>query len=187
MDRLMNAKVKVLTVNAAAVGGAVDGTVGQDLEVSVLEEDLDVARGARDVAQVGGALRALRRGRGCGGARGHRQRRQEQAQRARPRAHRDPPRPWQPPRRRHCLITPLSVEARPRAARTPHSHCGTGPDCRSGRAMNWVRSRRLARVGVDVSIVALRRSVFVESSAPTVYVHITDSYFTLADDFICNK
>lgn len=96
--------IKRLTVNAVPVGGAVDGPVGQQLQVSVLEEHLYIPGRARDVAEVGRALRA-RVGRRRGGAAAQRQRGQQQAQRARAQPH-DAPRPWPPRPRRHCTPPP---------------------------------------------------------------------------------
>lgn len=95
----MNNKRLVLTVNAVDVCGAVDGAIRHQLQIAILEEHLYSARGAGDVAQVGGALRA-RLGRGRRRARRERQRREQQPQRARARDH-VAPRPWQPRGRRH--------------------------------------------------------------------------------------
>lgn len=109
---IQDQKSNILTVNAVAVCGAVDRAVGQQLEVSVLEEHLYVARGAGDVAEVGGALRARLRGRRRRRrARSQRQCREEKPQRARTQVH-GAPRPWPPRRRRHCTAEPGAMPPR---------------------------------------------------------------------------
>ena len=51
-------KNKLLTVIVAIVAGAVDSPVWKDLEIPVLDVHLNLARGARDVRQIGAPFTA---------------------------------------------------------------------------------------------------------------------------------